>query len=158
MCNLDIYRAPMQQNGILDDGKSEAGAAQFPRTPFVHAVEPLDQMRKMLRRNTCAIVRKTEPELVLVLLETLDCDGGAFTGVCDGIVRQISENRIDKLLASVDWNVMWRVVLFRSLLFFWVPAHTVTFLLPPAFRVLFAALLGAVLGLILAWAGSRRAA
>ena len=53
---------------------------------------------------------------------------------------------------------MWRVVLFRSLLFFWVPAHTVTFLLPPAFRVLFAALLGAVLGLILAWAGSRRAA
>ncbi len=62
------------------------------------------------------------------------------------------------LLASVDWNVMWRVVLFRSLLFFWVPAHTVTFLLPPAFRVLFAALLGAVLGLILAWAGSRRAA
>ena len=62
------------------------------------------------------------------------------------------------LLASVDWNVMWRVVLFRSLLFFWVPAHTVTFLLPPAFRVLFAAPLGAVLGLILAWAGSRRAA
>ena len=102
MCNLDIYRAPMQQNGILDDGKSEAGAAQFPRTPFVHAVEPLEQMRKMLRRNTCAIVRKTEPELVLFLLETLDCDGGAFTGVCDGIVRQISENRIDKLLASVD--------------------------------------------------------
>lgn len=59
------------------------------------------------------------------------------------------------LLASVNWEAMWAVVLFRSVLFFWVPAHTVTFLLPPAFRVLFAAVLGAVLGLILAWAGAR---
>ncbi|MBD5416854.1 MAG: hydrolase [Desulfovibrio sp.] len=58
-------------------------------------------------------------------------------------------------LAEIDWNRMWDLVLYRSLLFFWVPAHTVTFLLPPAFRVLFAAVLGAVLGLILAWAAAR---
>jgi len=48
-------------------------------------------------------------------------------------------------------------VLFRTVLFFWIPVHTITFLLPEAFRVLFAALLGAVLGRILAWAGSRQA-
>lgn len=60
-----------------------------------------------------------------------------------------------QLLASVDWQAMWTVVLFRSVLFFWVPAHTITFLLPAGFRVLFAAVLGAVLGLILAWAGTR---
>ena len=105
MSNLDIYRAPVQQNGIFDDGKSETGAAQFPRAPFVHTVESLEQMRKMLRRNTCSIVRKTEPELVLFLLETLDRDGGAFTGVCDGIVSQVSENRLDELLASVYCRV-----------------------------------------------------
>lgn len=64
--------------------------------------------------------------------------------------------KVGALLRSVDWNVMWNLVLFRSLLFFWIPAHTVTFLLPPDFRVLFAAVLGAVLGLILAWAGSRK--
>lgn len=63
--------------------------------------------------------------------------------------------RVGELLASVNWQVMWRVVLVRSLLFFWIPVHTVTFLLPSAFRVLFAAFLGACLGLILAWAGSR---
>ena len=61
------------------------------------------------------------------------------------------------LLKSVNWDVMWRLVLFRTVLFFWIPVHTITFLLPEAFRVLFAALLGAVLGLILAWAGSRQA-
>ncbi len=64
--------------------------------------------------------------------------------------------KVGELLRSVDWNVMWNLVLFRSLLFFWIPAHTVTFLLPADFRVLFAAVLGAVLGLILALAGSRR--
>ena len=61
------------------------------------------------------------------------------------------------LLKSVNWDVMWRLVLFRTVVFFWIPVHTITFLLPEAFRVLFAALLGAVLGLILAWAGSRQA-
>ena len=52
------------------------------------------------------------------------------------------------LLKSVNWDVMWRLGLFRTVLFFWIPVHTITFLLPEAFRVLFAALLGAVLGLI----------
>ena len=62
------------------------------------------------------------------------------------------------LLRAVDWEAMWDIVLFRGVVFFWIPAHTVTFLLPEAFRVLFAAALGAVLGLILAWAGGRRSA
>ena len=106
MGNLDIYRAPVQQNGILDDGKSEAGAAQFPRAPFVHAVEPLEQMRKMLRRDTCPIVRKTEPDLVLFLLETLDCNGGAFTGVCDGIVHQVTEDGVEQRVIAFDLDTL----------------------------------------------------
>lgn len=61
------------------------------------------------------------------------------------------------LLACVDWPPFWRLVLFRTLIFFWIPAHTVTFLLPEPCRVLFAAALGAALGLMLAWAGSRGA-
>ena len=34
--------------------------------------------------------------------------------------------------------------------FFWYPAHTITFLLPGEVRVLFAAILGVVLGVLLA--------
>ena len=37
-----------------------------------------------------------------------------------------------RLLQSVDWNGFWKNVLCRSLLWFWIPVHTVTFLLPPS--------------------------
>ena len=61
-----------------------------------------------------------------------------------------------RLLQSVDWNGFWKNVLCRSLLWFWIPVHTVTFLLPPSFRVLFAAVLGAILGLLLALLSSKQ--
>jgi hypothetical protein len=38
----------------------------------------------------------------------------------------------------------------KTIPFFWYPAHTVTFLLPSEQRVLFAALLGIALGVLLA--------
>ncbi|WP_304005484.1 hydrolase [Desulfovibrio piger] len=61
-----------------------------------------------------------------------------------------------RLLQSVDWNSFWKNVLCRSLLWFWIPVHTVTFFLPPSFRVLFAAVLGAILGLLLALLSSKQ--
>ncbi|MFO7575596.1 MAG: hypothetical protein R6W67_10630 [Bacteroidales bacterium] len=59
---------------------------------------------------------------------------------------------VTSLLASIDWNSMWGIILKKSIPFFWIPAHTVTFLLPPQFQVLFAALLSTMLGVILALA------
>jgi len=50
---------------------------------------------------------------------------------------------------------MWNFIFKRTIPFFWIPAHTITFLLPPEFRVLFAALLGIALGLILAIGGQK---
>ena len=47
-------------------------------------------------------------------------------------------------------------MLLRTIPLFWIPAHTVSFLLPPDYQVLYAALLGVALGLILALAGKRR--
>jgi hypothetical protein len=49
---------------------------------------------------------------------------------------------------------MWKIVGF-SLLWFWIPAQTVTFSLPPEFRILIAALLSICLGVILALARIR---
>ena len=48
-------------------------------------------------------------------------------------------------------------VVGKTIPFFWIPAHTVTFLLPPEYRVFVAALLSIALGLILALASSRHA-
>ena len=55
-----------------------------------------------------------------------------------------------EIFKSINWDVQWHFVFKKTIPFFWIPAHTVTFLLPPDFRVLFAALLGIALGLILA--------
>ncbi len=55
-----------------------------------------------------------------------------------------------KLFVDLDWNIQWNFVLKKTIPFFWIPAHTITFLLPPDFQILFAALLGIALGVILA--------
>lgn len=52
-------------------------------------------------------------------------------------------------LASIDWQRQWGFVFKRTIPLFWYPAHTITFLLAPDYRVLFAALLGVVLGVLL---------
>lgn len=55
-----------------------------------------------------------------------------------------------KIIQNIDWTVMWGFIIKKTIPFFWIPAHTITFLLPPDFQVLFAALLSIVLGVILA--------
>lgn len=58
---------------------------------------------------------------------------------------------------SLDWRSMFRVV-GGSCLWFWLPANTVSFLLPAEFRVPSAALLGLALGVILGFASRKPAA
>ena len=53
------------------------------------------------------------------------------------------------IFKNMNWDVMWNFIFKKTIPFFWIPAHTITFLLPAEFRVLFAALLGIALGLIL---------
>jgi hypothetical protein len=53
---------------------------------------------------------------------------------------------------AIDWDIQWHFVFKKTIPLFWIPAHTLTFLLPPDFQVLFAALLSVLLGLILALA------
>ncbi|MHC1707548.1 MAG: Mpv17/PMP22 family protein [Bacteroidales bacterium] len=60
-----------------------------------------------------------------------------------------------EILQKVDWKTQWEFVFQRTIPFFWVPAHTITFLLPPEYRVLFAAILGIMLGVILAFANAK---
>jgi len=64
---------------------------------------------------------------------------------------------VSKLMSEINWNMLWGFVLQKTIPFFWIPAHTITFLLPPELRVLFAAALGVVLGIILAFASLKKA-
>ena len=53
------------------------------------------------------------------------------------------------ILKQIDWDRMWNFVFKKTIPFFWIPAHTITFLLPETFQVLFAALLSVALGVLL---------
>lgn len=61
-----------------------------------------------------------------------------------------------EILQNINWKVQWGFVFKKTIPLFWFPAHTVTFLLPEDMRVIFAALLGVVLWLILAVAARRK--
>lgn len=56
---------------------------------------------------------------------------------------------VGKIISGLNWNVQWNFVFKKTIPLFWVPAHTLTFILPVNFQVLFAALCSVVLGLIL---------
>jgi len=56
------------------------------------------------------------------------------------------------LLKKIDWDMHWGFVLKKSIPLFWIPMQTINFLLPVDFQILVAAILGMVLGIILAYA------
>jgi hypothetical protein len=75
--------------------------------------------------------------------------GGTISGF-------LSPFSVSKTLAEVDWNTMWGFVFKKTIPFFWIPAHTITFLLPQELQILFAAILSTALGLILAFAARKK--
>ena len=68
-------------------------------------------------------------------------------GTMRGFLKPIHFARVFK---EINWDVQWNFVFKRTIPLFWIPAQTITFLLPEEFRVLFAAFLGVVLGVLLA--------
>jgi hypothetical protein len=62
------------------------------------------------------------------------------------------------IAGKTDWADFLDFVVLKSIPFFWIPAHTVTFMLPAEYRVLCAAYLAIVLGAILAFAKLRKGA
>ncbi|MDR2891455.1 MAG: hypothetical protein LBV18_07695 [Alistipes sp.] len=64
--------------------------------------------------------------------------------------------RMGDIISGLDWRRQWSFVFARTIPLFWFPAHTITFLLPGDLRVLFAALLGVVLGVLLALAAPKK--
>lgn len=69
---------------------------------------------------------------------------------CQGKMRfLLTPINFGEILAQLNWRVQWGFVFKKTIPLFWIPAHTITFILPCDWQVLFAALLGIALGLIL---------
>ncbi len=77
-----------------------------------------------------------------------------YHGSVKALLRPIKMKEI--VSQRVDWNYMWSFVYKRTIPLFWIPAHTISFILPASYRVLFAALLGIALGLILSVATRKK--
>ncbi len=53
------------------------------------------------------------------------------------------------VIDAVDWKRFVSFTLFKTVPIFWIPAHTLTFMLPSEYQVMLAALLSVALGIIL---------
>jgi len=63
---------------------------------------------------------------------------------------------MDELIKKPDWVQFVKFVLFKTIPFFWIPAHTITFLVPPAYRIILAALYSIFLGTFLTLGKKRK--
>lgn len=64
---------------------------------------------------------------------------------------------IKDITAAIDWDSFVSFVLLKTIPFFWIPAHTITFVLPGEYRVVVAAFLSIALGAILAFSKKTKA-
>ena len=76
-------------------------------------------------------------------------NGGTLSGLFTPI-------KMGEIMQNLNWKVQWGFVFKKTIPLFWFPAHTITFLLPGEMRVLFAALLGVLLGVILSIAARKK--
>jgi hypothetical protein len=76
-----------------------------------------------------------------------------FHTLSDTVIElAVSKEKISlrTIIAKTSWDRYIGFVILRTLPLFWIPAHTVTYMLPPQYRVFFSASLSIALGLILA--------
>lgn len=74
-----------------------------------------------------------------------------FIELGEGKLGNILKINIGAVTNRIDWNSFIGFVILKTIPFFWIPAHTVTFMLPGEYRVLAAALLSIALGGLLAF-------
>ncbi len=61
------------------------------------------------------------------------------------------------VISAIDWADFINFVVFKTIPLWWIPVHTLTFLLPVEYRVLAAAYLSIALGILLVLARNRKA-
>lgn len=70
-----------------------------------------------------------------------------FHRISDTYLEQ--KGNLKDVISRIDFYGFVNNVLFKTIPFFWIPAHTITFLIPEEYRVILAAVLGIFLGLLL---------
>jgi len=83
----------------------------------------------------------------------------AFHRITDTwIENRMNNNKLSVVgcIEKIEWSKFFNFVVLKTLPLFWIPMHTITFLLPSTYRVLMAASLSFALGILLAIAKGKR--
>ncbi|MBE6059038.1 MAG: hypothetical protein E7215_02515 [Clostridium sulfidigenes] len=64
--------------------------------------------------------------------------------------RGMKKVTINDLVKEVDFNMLIGFSMLKTIPFFWIPCHTIVFLMPPQYRVVASAFLSIALGLMMA--------
>ncbi len=75
-----------------------------------------------------------------------------FIDLGEGKLENIFKVKLKDVIGKIDWNGFISFVILKTIPIFWIPAHTITFLLAPEYRVLMASFLSIAMGGILAFA------
>lgn len=60
-----------------------------------------------------------------------------------------NKGTLSQTIEKINFDQFIKTVLLKTIPFFWIPAHTITFLIPEEYRIILAAVLGIFLGLLL---------
>jgi hypothetical protein len=80
-----------------------------------------------------------------------------YIELSDGRIANLRRIELGAVVAKIDWTCFVQFVVVKTIPLFWIPAHMVTFMLLPEYRVLMAAMLSIALGGILASAKRKSA-
>ncbi|SMC79313.1 Mpv17/PMP22 family protein [Sporomusa malonica] len=75
-----------------------------------------------------------------------------YIDLAHGELGNLNKVTLQAVVSKIDWQNFVGFVIVKTIPLFWIPAHTITFLLPPEYRVLSASFLSIALGAILAFA------
>lgn len=70
--------------------------------------------------------------------------------------RKDKKVTLKDVAAKIDWYTYLNFTVLKTIPFFWIPCHTIVFLLPPEYRVIASAFASIALGLILALANKNK--
>jgi hypothetical protein len=84
----------------------------------------------------------------------------AFHSITDAYIDlTFKENKqevnLKRVVEEVSWSHFVSFVVLKTIPLFWIPAHTIVFLLPEEYRIITAAFLSMALGAILAFASKK---
>lgn len=102
---------------------------------------------------TSAMLNTIFAPVFMTLHKITDMHIASNNGSMKSFIKPIA---MRKYFTTLDWDTQWNFVFKKTIFLFWIPAHTITFLLPPTMQVLFAALLSIALGIFLSISRKRK--